>query len=186
MFTLRRIAPCALLLSLVFAFCSLAAAQGNATTQPTAQQAQQQDTQSDQAEFDKARAAFARGQYAEATNTLNDFLKSRPDSLITDLALLWLARSYIQQNKLIEAEAVGTQLHKLQDSPLASIYDADISEARARLTQTVESVPKQEVAKATRALSQAPQPVEDKSTGPATIKLESITITDALSANGKF
>lgn len=59
-----------------------------------------------------------------------DFLKSYPNSIITDLSLLWLGRSYYQLGKFTEAVQVGKRLRAIKDTPFADIYDSELESAR--------------------------------------------------------
>lgn len=94
---------------------------------------QQDDVPSDaeQALFTKGQNLYNQGRYDQAVTVLQDFLKTYPRSIITDLTLLWLGRSYMQLGNLKEAEQVGTRLHAIKDTPFADIYDGELETARA-------------------------------------------------------
>src|SRR5436305_9170258 len=94
---------------------------------------QQEDIPSDaeQAMFTKGQNLYNQGRYDQAVNVLQDFLKTYPRSIITDLTLLWLGRSYMQLGKVKEAEQVGARLHAIKDTPFADIYDGELETARA-------------------------------------------------------
>jgi len=94
---------------------------------------QQDDIPSDaeQAMFTKGQALYNQGRYDPAATVLQDFLKTYPHSIITDLTLLWLGRSYMQLGKIKEAEQVGQRLHAIKDTPFADIYDGELESARA-------------------------------------------------------
>lgn len=95
---------------------------------------QQQDSDvpsdAEQAMFTKGQNLYLSGRYDQAVGVLQDFLKSYPKSIITDLTLLWLGRSYMQLGKYHEAEQVGQRLHTIKDSPFADIYDGELLTAR--------------------------------------------------------
>src|SRR5947209_19953425 len=94
---------------------------------------QQDDVPSDaeQAMFTKGQNLYNQGRFDQAVTVLQDFLKTYPRSIITDLTLLWLGRSYMQLGKLREAEQVGARLHAIKDTPFADIYDGELETARA-------------------------------------------------------
>src|SRR5436309_683777 len=94
---------------------------------------QQDDVPSDaeQAMFTKGQNLYNQGRYDQAVTVLQDFLKNYPRSIITDLTLLWLGRSYMQLGKVKEAEQVGQRLHAIKDTPFADIYDGELETARA-------------------------------------------------------
>ncbi|MGA9995469.1 MAG: tetratricopeptide repeat protein [Pyrinomonadaceae bacterium] len=96
--------------------------------------AQQQETDvpsdAEQAMFTKGQNFYLQGHYEQAVTTLRDFLKNYPRSIITDLTLLWLGRSYMQLGRLPDAEQVGQRLHAMKDTPFAEIYDGELQSAR--------------------------------------------------------
>ena len=71
--------------------------------------AQQDDTPPDveQAMFTRGQNFYNQGRYEQAATVFRDFLKTYPNSIITDLTLLWLGRTYIAQGRLTDAEGVG-------------------------------------------------------------------------------
>jgi uncharacterized repeat protein (TIGR01451 family) len=97
--------------------------------------AQQDDIPSDaeQAMFTKGQNLYNQGRYDQAANVLQEFLKTYPRSIITDLTLLWLGRSYMQLGKLTEAEQVGQRLRAIKDTPFADIYEGELETARAEI-----------------------------------------------------
>lgn len=105
-----------------------------------AEQQQETDVPSDaeQAMFTKGQNFYLQGHYEQAVSTLRDFLKNYPKSIITDLTLLWLGRSYMQLGRLQDAEQVGQRLHAMKDTPFAEIYDGELQSARQ---QTAASKP---------------------------------------------
>ncbi len=96
---------------------------------------QQEDIPSDaeQSMFTKGQNLYNQGRYDQAATVLQDFLKTYPRSIISDLTLLWLGRSYMQLGKLPEAEQVGTRLHAIKDTPFADIYQSELETARAEI-----------------------------------------------------
>jgi uncharacterized repeat protein (TIGR01451 family) len=97
--------------------------------------AQQEDIPSDaeQAMFTKGQNLYNQGRYDQAVTVLQDFLKTYPRSIIADLTLLWLGRSYMQLGKLTEAEQVGTRLRTIKDTPFADIYEGELETARTEI-----------------------------------------------------
>lgn len=102
------------------------------TATALARAAQQDDVPSDaeQAMFTKGQNLYNQGHYDQAAAVLQDFLKAYPRSIITDLTLLWLGRSYMQVGKLAEAEQVGVRLRGIKDTPFAEIYQGELDTAR--------------------------------------------------------
>lgn len=97
-----------------------------------ARAAQQEDVPSDaeQTLFTKGQNLYNQGHYDQAAAALSEFLKTYPRSIITDLTLLWLGRSYMQLGKLTEAEEVGARLREIRDTPFAEIYAGELETAR--------------------------------------------------------
>ncbi|HEX8745984.1 MAG TPA: tetratricopeptide repeat protein, partial [Pyrinomonadaceae bacterium] len=106
------------------------------------QQEQQSDvpTDAEQAMFSRGQTLYNQGRYDQAATVLKDFLKNYPNSIITDLTLLWLGRSYMQLGKFQDAEAIGQRLRTIKDTPFAEIYEGEMQAARressARRTTT--------------------------------------------------
>ncbi|HYN85934.1 MAG TPA: tetratricopeptide repeat protein [Pyrinomonadaceae bacterium] len=96
--------------------------------------AQQEDGPSDaeQGLFTKGQNLFIQGRYEQAIAVLRDFLKTYPNSVITDLTLLWLGRSYMEMGNLQEAELVGQRLRTIRDTPFIDIYESEIQAAREK------------------------------------------------------
>ncbi|HKS26815.1 MAG TPA: tetratricopeptide repeat protein [Pyrinomonadaceae bacterium] len=119
------------------------------------QQEQQSDVPSDaeQAMFSRGQTLYNQGRYDQAATVLKDFLKNYPNSIITDLTLLWLGRSYMQLGKFQDAEAVGQRLRTIKDTPFAEIYEGEMQAARreasARRTTTTTTTPPTTEAKTT-------------------------------------
>lgn len=84
----------------------------------------------EQAMFTKGQTLYTQGRYEQAADLLKDFLKTYPNSIITDLTLLWLGRSYLQMGKFDEAEKVAQRLRAIKDTPFADIYDGELASAR--------------------------------------------------------
>ncbi|MEA2172819.1 MAG: hypothetical protein QOD00_411 [Blastocatellia bacterium] len=93
---------------------------------------QDSDVPSDaeQAMFTKGQNLYLSGRYEQAAGVLQDFLKTYPKSIILDLTLLWLGRSYMQLGKFEEAQTVGQRLREIKDTPFADIYDGELQTAR--------------------------------------------------------
>lgn len=102
------------------------------TATAMARAAQQDDVPSDaeQSMFTKGQNLYNQGHYDQAAVVLQDFLKTYPRSIITDLTLLWLGRSYMQLGKIAEAEQVGQRLRGIKDTPFAEIYQGELDTAR--------------------------------------------------------
>jgi uncharacterized repeat protein (TIGR01451 family) len=93
---------------------------------------QDSDVPSDaeQAMFTKGQNLYLSGRYDQAAGVLQDFLKTYPKSIIMDLTLLWLGRSYMQLGKFTEAQDISQRLHSIKDTPFADIYDGELQTAR--------------------------------------------------------
>src|SRR5947209_5740171 len=96
---------------------------------------QNQDTPPDveQAMFSRGQKLYNDGRYEQAASVLNDFLKTYPNSIITDLTLLWLGRAYIAMGRIKDAETVGDRLRSIKDTPFIEIYDDELGAARKEL-----------------------------------------------------
>jgi uncharacterized repeat protein (TIGR01451 family) len=103
---------------------------------------QDSDVPSDaeQAMFTKGQNLYLSNRFDQAAGVLQDFLKTYPKSIILDLTLLWLGRSYMKLGKFQEAEDVGQRLKAIKDTPFADIYNDELVTARrdnpARNTST--------------------------------------------------
>lgn len=104
----------------------------NARIQPSAKPTQDPaaPTAAEQEMFSKGQKLYLQGNYTQAAEVLVEFLKSYPNSIITDLSLLWLGRSYYQLGKFTEATQVGKRLRAIKDTPFADIYDGELESAR--------------------------------------------------------
>jgi len=96
---------------------------------------QQDDTPPDieQAMFTKGQNLYNQGRFEQAATVFRDFLKTYPNSIITDLTLLWLGRTYIAQGRLTDAEGVVTRLRTIRDTPFVEIYEGELQAARAEI-----------------------------------------------------
>ncbi|HEX8128230.1 MAG TPA: tetratricopeptide repeat protein [Pyrinomonadaceae bacterium] len=96
---------------------------------------QQDDTPPDveQAMFTKGQNFYNQGRFEQAATVFRDFLKTYPNSIITDLTLLWLGRTYIAQGRLTDAEGVVTRLRTIRDTPFVEIYEGELQAARTEL-----------------------------------------------------
>ncbi len=126
-------------------FATATASAARAASRATGAQ-QEPDIPSDaeQAMFTKGQNLYNQGRFDQAAVVLQDFLKTYPRSIITDLTLLWLGRSYMQLGKLQEAEQVGAQLKTIKDTPFADIYEGELATARAEIgsrPQTARTAP---------------------------------------------
>jgi hypothetical protein len=79
--------------------------------------------------FTQGQNLFLQGSYTRSAEVLEKFLTTYPRSILTDLTLLWLGRSYLQLGKFSEAEDVGKRLHAITDTPFAEIYDTELRAA---------------------------------------------------------
>ncbi|HZH30007.1 MAG TPA: tetratricopeptide repeat protein [Pyrinomonadaceae bacterium] len=97
--------------------------------------AQQDDTPPDveQAMFTRGQNFYNQGRFEQAATVFRDFLKTYPNSIITDLTLLWLGRTYIAQGRLPDAEAVVTRLRTIRDTPFVEIYEGELQAARREM-----------------------------------------------------
>lgn len=100
--------------------------------------------------FNRGQDLFVQGRHEQAAAIFRDFLKNYPNSVITDLILLWLGRSYMQLGQFQEAEQVGQRLRTIKDTPFIEVYESELQVARAERR----NVP----ASATRASSPAATP----------------------------
>jgi uncharacterized repeat protein (TIGR01451 family) len=101
----------------------------------TAAVVQQDDTPPDieQAMFTKGQNFYNQGRFEQAATVFRDFLKTYPNSIITDLTLLWLGRTYIAQGRLSDAEGVVTRLRTIRDTPFVEIYEGELQAARTEI-----------------------------------------------------
>jgi uncharacterized repeat protein (TIGR01451 family) len=92
----------------------------------------QDDTPSDaeQAMFTRGQKLYNDARFDQAATVFKDFLKTYPNSIISDLTLLWLGRSYIALNRLPEAEQVAQQLRRIRETPFVEIYEGELQAAR--------------------------------------------------------
>src|SRR5947209_19761686 len=102
----------------------------HASVRAAVQQENDVPSDAEQAMFTKGQNLYNGGRFDQAVTVLQDFLKTYPRSIIADLTLLWLGRSYMQLGKLKEAEQVGQRLHTIKDTPFADIYDSELQTAR--------------------------------------------------------
>src|SRR5256885_13451055 len=63
------------------------------------QQGNDVPSEAEQSLFTKGQTFFNQGRYPQAINVFKDLLKNYPKSIIKDLTLLWLGRSYIQEGQ---------------------------------------------------------------------------------------
>jgi hypothetical protein len=89
-------------------------------------------SEAEQAQFVKGQRLFNKEQYSDAVEVFSALLQASPKSIIRDLTLLWLGRSYIRMGELENAEAVGRQLKQIKDTPFASIFANEVADARKK------------------------------------------------------
>ncbi|HEX8141943.1 MAG TPA: tetratricopeptide repeat protein [Pyrinomonadaceae bacterium] len=145
----------------------------------TVQQDGDVPSDAEQTMFTKGQNLYNQGRFDQAATVLRDFLKTYPNSIITDLTLLWLGRSYMQLGKLDDAEQVGQRLRTIKDTPFADIYESELMSARrdnpARSTESRTSAGTTAVVAATpsptpvaRATQQSARPITPQTTAPRT------------------
>lgn len=105
-----------------------------ARTKAAAQQESDVPSDAEQAMFTKGQTLYNQGRYDQAAIVLRDFLKQYPNSIITDLTLLWLGRTYMQMGKIQDAEQIGQRLRAIKDTPFAEIYEGELQAARREAT----------------------------------------------------
>ena len=88
-------------------------------------------TKAEEAAFTRAQNLYYQKQYEQAAAGFRDFLRNYPNSIILDLTLLWLGRSYIELNRIREAEQVAAQLRTIRDTPFIEIFEGELQAARA-------------------------------------------------------
>jgi len=87
-------------------------------------------TEAEQTMFVKGQTLHSQGLYGEAVIVLNQFLELYPNSVIKDLGLLWLGRSYLAQGDIVNAEKTGLRLKAVHDSDMVGIYEEELRIAR--------------------------------------------------------
>ena len=87
-------------------------------------------TDAERAIFIKGQRLYHQGLYGEAIVSFSEFLKSYPCSLIKDLNLLWLGRSYLRKGDLANAERMGLRLSEIPDTAFVGIYSEELRIAR--------------------------------------------------------
>ncbi|MEO8435350.1 MAG: hypothetical protein ABI596_10685 [Pyrinomonadaceae bacterium] len=80
--------------------------------------------------YTRGQNLYLQGNYTQSAEVLVSFLQIYPNSIIKDLALLWLGRAYYRVGKFVEAEEVGKRLRSIKDTPFADIYDAELTTTR--------------------------------------------------------
>ena len=108
---------------------------------PTIRQGQDTPPDVEQALFSRGQTLYNQGRYEQAATVLNDFLKNYPNSIIADLTLLWLGRTYIAMGRIRDAEQVAERLRSIKDTPFIDIYDDELSSARKELAARGTPVP---------------------------------------------
>lgn len=80
--------------------------------------------------FNDGVSLFRQKQFGRAAVLFADFHTNFPNSVITDLALLWLGRSYIMLKRFDDAEQVVRQLRSVKDTPFVPILGGELESAR--------------------------------------------------------
>lgn len=114
--------------ALVFAPFSPALAAGVRTHAPLAQD--DEPSKAEEAMFTRGQNFYIQGRYEQAASSFNEFLKAHPNSVITDLTLLWLGRSYMQLGRWQDAEQIGQRLRTIKDTPFIEIYESELQASR--------------------------------------------------------
>ena len=142
----------------------------------------------EQSLFTKGQNYFIAGQYEQAISALKDFLKTYPNSVITDLTLLWLGRSYMQTGQLQEAEQIGQRLRTIRDTPFVDIYESELQMTREEMSRLEQTAPTP-APPATRQRTETTPPVEvavaTPAPTPARPVARQITPTETASADSK-
>ena len=132
----HKLSALALAVALLYApFTSALASAAPTNFAPHALGPQQDDTPPDveQAMFTRGQNFYNQGRYEQAASVFRDFLKNYPNSIITDLTLLWLGRTYIAQGRLADAEGVVARLRTIRDTPFVEIYEGELQAARTEM-----------------------------------------------------
>jgi uncharacterized repeat protein (TIGR01451 family) len=130
----NKIGAAALALALVFAPYA-GAARALASTAGAAGAQDDGPSDAEQSMFTRGQNLFIQGNYEQAISVLRDFLKTYPSSVITDLTLLWLGRSYMQTGRIQDAEQVGQRLRSMRDTPFVDIYESELQTAREEVAR---------------------------------------------------
>ena len=117
----------ALLLASLFLFAGYARAQAGPRSEGRGPDV---PTEAEQAMFTKGQTLYNQGLYGEAIVVFSGFLKSYPNSMIRDLSLLWLGRSYLRQGDIANAERIGVRLREIPDTTFVGMYDEELRIAR--------------------------------------------------------
>jgi uncharacterized repeat protein (TIGR01451 family) len=129
----HKLSALALAVALLYApFASVMAFAPNTSALLYAAAVQQDDTPPDaeQAMFTRGQNFYNQGRYEQAASIFRDFLKNYPNSIITDLTLLWLGRTYIAQGRLPDAEGIVARLRTIKDTPFVEIYEGELQAAQ--------------------------------------------------------
>jgi hypothetical protein len=102
-----------------------------AAPSPAALRQDDAPSKAEEAAFTRAQNLYYQKQYEQAASAFRDFLKNYPNSIILDLTLLWLGRSYIELNRIRDAEQIAQQLRTIPDTPFTEIFEGELQTARA-------------------------------------------------------
>jgi hypothetical protein len=146
----------ALAIAAVFALGTCARVEGALTVSPGKVQDPAAPGNAERDLFTQGQNLVLQGSYTSAAEVLEKFLATYPDSILTDLTLLWLGRSYFQLGRLTEAEELGKRLHAIKDTPFAEIYDVELKSAiREAAKQPIAGEPRK-LSPVVRPLAKAP------------------------------
>lgn len=129
----------------------------------------------EQAMFTKGQNLYNQGRFDQAATVLKDFLKTYPNSIITDLTLLWLGRSYMQLGKIDDAEQIGQRLRTIKDTPFADIYESELMTARREAPARAPATRPSSATTAVATASPVPSPARPASSPPRTTQSGSAT-----------
>jgi hypothetical protein len=87
-------------------------------------------TEAEQAMFTRGQTLYTQGLYGEAIVIFNEFLKRYPNSIIRDLSLLWLGRSYLREGDIANAERMGLRLREIPDTTFVGLFEEELRIAR--------------------------------------------------------
>lgn len=82
--------------------------------------------------YNRGLTLFSNKEYEQSSVVFREFLGKYPKSMITDLILLWLGRSYIEMKRMPDAEQVVQKLRQLADTPFMDIYQNELKEAHRK------------------------------------------------------
>jgi hypothetical protein len=87
-------------------------------------------SEAEQGLFVKGQTLYNQGLFSEAIVVFSESLKSYPNSVIKDLNLLWLGRSYLRAGDIASAEKISLRLREISDTSFAGLYEDELRIAR--------------------------------------------------------